>query len=73
MNNSIYVGTWYSLLPPLLAIILAFATKEVYSSLFIGAFLGALLCANFDPWGTFDAIFSVMEKNMDIKVIIFTI
>ena len=73
MNSSMFFGTWYSIIPPLLAIILAFATKEVYSSLFIGAFVGAFLYANFNPWGTFDSIFSMMEKNMDIKVIIFTI
>lgn len=73
MSSSMFFGTWYSIIPPLLAIILAFATKEVYSSLFIGAFVGAFLYANFNPWGTCDALFSMMEKNMDIKVIIFTI
>ena len=73
MSSSMFFGTWYSIIPPLLAIILAFATKEVYSSLFIGAFVGAFLYANFNTWGTCDALFSMMEKNMDIKVIIFTI
>ena len=36
MDTSIFIGTWWSLVPPLLAIILALVTKEVYSSLFIG-------------------------------------
>ncbi len=36
MDGSMFVGTWWSLVPPLLAILLAFITKEVYSSLFIG-------------------------------------
>ncbi len=31
---------WMSILPPLIAIILALITKEVYSSLFLGAFSG---------------------------------
>ncbi len=73
MSSSMFFGTWYSIIPPLLAIILAFVTKEVYSSLFIGAFLGAFLYANFNLWGTFDTFFTMMEKNLDIKVIIFTL
>ena len=36
MEGSMFIGTWWSLVPPLLAIVLALATKEVYSSLFIG-------------------------------------
>lgn len=34
---------WLSILPPLVAIILALITKEVYSSLFIGVFAGMLI------------------------------
>ena len=37
------IGTCWSLLPPIVAIALALKTKEVYSSLFIGIVLGALL------------------------------
>ena len=37
------IGTAWSLLPPLVAIALALKTKEVYSSLFIGIVVGALL------------------------------
>ena len=39
-------STVFSLLPPLAAIILALITKEVYSSLFFGIVVGALLYAN---------------------------
>ena len=35
-----------ALLPPVIAISLALITKEVYSSLFVGIFIGALLYAN---------------------------
>lgn len=35
------IGTCWSLLPPVVAIVLALKTKEVYSSLFIGIVLGA--------------------------------
>lgn len=37
------IGTFWSLLPPLVAITLALKTKEVYSSLFTGIILGAAL------------------------------
>lgn len=37
------IGTAWALLPPVVAIALALKTKEVYSSLFIGIVLGALL------------------------------
>ena len=45
-------GTFWSLLPPIVAIGLALISKEVYSSLFLGCLVGALLVANFHPWNT---------------------
>ena len=45
-------GTFWSLLPPIVAIGLALISKEVYSSLFLGCLVGALLVANFKPWDT---------------------
>lgn len=41
-------ATILSLLPPIIAIALALITKEVYSSLFAGIIVGALLYANFN-------------------------
>ena len=38
-TSNMYATAW-SLVPPLVAIILALITKEVYSSLFIGVFTG---------------------------------
>ena len=38
-----FVGTVWALLPPVIAIVLALITKEVYMSLFIGVVTGALL------------------------------
>ena len=46
--KSDYYATWVALVPPVVAIVLALATKEVYISLFIGVVCGALLYANFD-------------------------
>ena len=51
-----FVDTAWALLPPLIAIVLALATKEVYVSLFVGIVAGALLVAGFSPTGTLDAI-----------------
>lgn len=39
--NSMY-GTFWALVPPIIAIALALITKEAYSSLFIGIVVGAL-------------------------------
>ncbi len=47
--DSNYYATFVSLLPPILAIVLALLTKEVYSSLFIGIVLAGLFSANFNP------------------------
>ncbi len=41
-------ATFWSLVPPLVAIILALITKEVYSSLFVGIVVGALFYSNFN-------------------------
>ncbi|NMA94271.1 MAG: Na+/H+ antiporter NhaC family protein [Clostridiales bacterium] len=51
-----FAGTFWSLLPPIVAILLALISKEVYSSLFIGCLVGALMYAQFDPWLTVQAI-----------------
>ena len=50
-------ATFWALVPPLVAIILALITKEVYSSLFIGIVVGALFYSNFSFEGTLIHIF----------------
>ncbi len=57
-HQSIVYGTFWSLAPPIIAIVLALITKEVYSSLFIGIISGALLYANFSPLNAFTAMFT---------------
>ena len=57
-----FYGTFLALLPPIIAIVLALITKEVYSSLFIGIVAGALLYTNFNIVGTLESIFSVMTE-----------
>ncbi|MBQ9412861.1 MAG: Na+/H+ antiporter NhaC family protein [Oscillospiraceae bacterium] len=50
-GGSALYGTFWALVPPILAIVLALITKEAYSSLFIGVVLGALLAAGGNPVG----------------------
>ena len=57
-------GTIWSLLPPVVAIVLALITKEVYSSLFIGILVGFVLQANFDPVLTFDHLVNGFVGNI---------
>ena len=54
-GSSMY-GTFWALIPPVVAIALALITKEVYSSLFIGVVLGGLMYTNFSFAGTVDAV-----------------
>ena len=51
-----FVGTFWALVPPIVAIVLALITKETYTSLFVGIVVGALLLAGFDPVNTINFI-----------------
>ena len=52
-----FTDSVWALLPPLVAIILALITKEVYSSLMIGIIAGGLLYAGFNPVVAMEHIF----------------
>ncbi|MBQ7504894.1 MAG: Na+/H+ antiporter NhaC family protein [Ruminococcus sp.] len=54
--NGAATGTAWSLLPPVLAIVLALITKEVYSSLGFGILIAALLATSFHPLQTMNTI-----------------
>ncbi|SDP51719.1 Na+/H+ antiporter NhaC family protein [Desulforhopalus singaporensis] len=49
---------WLAILPPLIAIILAIATKEVLLSLLVGVFSGALVLSGYNP---IDALMKTIE------------
>ena len=51
-----FVGTFWALVPPLVAIVLALITKEAYSSLFIGIVLGAIMASGCSFYGTVDNV-----------------
>ncbi|MBP3313577.1 MAG: Na+/H+ antiporter NhaC family protein [Oscillospiraceae bacterium] len=65
--------TFWALVPPIIAIALALVTKEVYSSLFIGLILGAVMGSGFSFTGTVDqaintAIVPAVADNAGIFV-----
>ena len=55
-GNGNFKGTFWAMVPPLTAIILALITKEVYSSLFIGIVLGAMMAGGCTFFGTVDYV-----------------
>ncbi len=61
-------STMWSLLPPVIAIVLALITKEVYSSLFAGIIIGGLLYANGNLELTMQTIFFNEEGGMVYKL-----
>ena len=52
--------TAWALIPPLITVVLAMVTKEVYSALIIGVFAGALLFTGFDFLGSINTMFSII-------------
>ncbi|MBR3035460.1 MAG: Na+/H+ antiporter NhaC family protein [Firmicutes bacterium] len=75
-----FAGTFWSLLPPICAIVLALISKEVYSSLFFGCIVGALLYTQFSPWDTLTALVGadyglicVLADSWDMGIIIFLV
>ena len=55
-NGASLANTAWSLLPPVIAIVLALITKEAYSALFIGVLVGGLFTCGFAPVATLDTI-----------------
>ncbi|MEP1230310.1 MAG: Na+/H+ antiporter NhaC family protein [Litorimonas sp.] len=77
MENLLESHQWLSLLPPILAIGLALATRQVFLSLAAGIWLGFVILANGNPLtGTFVAIdgaVAVFSDAGNTRVIIFTL
>ncbi len=73
-----YQGTFMALLPPIIAIVLALVTKEVYSSLFIGILAGALFKGSWKPIASLDTIvkdgfIGVLADSWNMGIIIFLV
>ena len=79
-DGSGFAGTGWALLPPAVAIVLALISKEVYSSLFLGCLVGALLYTNFNIWngiveliGSDYGIVSVLSDSYNMGIIAFLV
>ncbi len=72
-----YVQTIWALLPPIIAIIFALKTKEVYISLLIGIISGTLLLTNFHLIESMNLLFETvvhcLSKESNIGILIFLV
>ncbi len=71
-------ATFWALVPPIVAIVLALITKEVYSSLFVGIVVGGLFYSGFSFEGTLTHIFNdgfvaVLSDSYNVGIIIFLV
>ncbi len=71
-------ATFWALLPPIVAIVLALITKEVYSSLFVGILVGGLFYSGFGFEGTITHIFTdgfvaVLSDSYNVGILIFLV
>lgn len=78
MDTPALYATAWAILPPLVAIVLALVTKEVYSSLFIGILTGAVLYAGADFGGIVnhalqDGIIGSLTDAGDVGILVFLV
>ena len=63
-GQSRFYGTIWSLIPPIVAIVLALITKEVYSSLFLGILVGYLIQMEFNPVAAITTLIADLGDNI---------
>lgn len=79
MENWIFqTGTFWALVPPIVAIVLALLTKEVYSSLFIGILIGGVFISQGSFPSFLDAVFkdgmiAQLAQPSNVGIIIFLV
>ena len=68
-------GTLWAFLPAVIAIVLALLTKQVYVSLFLGIFVGAMMYAGGDPLKALFTLFQVMSEKVggNTPIIVFLV
>ena len=71
-------ATFWSLIPPIVAIALALITKEVYSSLFVGILIGGLFYSGFAFETTVthvfqDGIVGVLSDSYNVGILVFLV
>ena len=76
-GEGVVVGSAWALFPPLIAIVLALITKEVYSSLFAGIVSAVVLSARFHPVHMIDGIdngfIESLADTWDVGILIFLV
>ena len=67
--------TAWSLVPPVITIVLALVTKEVYMSLAIGIFIGAFMFTGFNFLGAIDTMFDIMSNKVggNVNILVFLV
>lgn len=67
--------TFWTIAPPIIAIVLALLTKEVYFSLMAGIIAGALMYTNFNVIGAIETTFSIVSDKVggNMNIIIFLV
>ena len=67
--------TVWALLPPVITIVLALLTKEVYMSLVVGIFAGACIFTGFAPLEAIITMFAVMETKIggNVNILVFLV
>ncbi len=68
-------GTLWAFVPALIAIVLALITKQVYISLFLGIFVGAMMYAGGDPLKALFTLYQVMSEKVggNTPIIVFLV
>ena len=68
-------GTLWAFMPALIAIVLALVTKQVYISLFLGIFVGAMMYAGGDPLKALFTLYQVMSEKVgsNTPIIVFLV
>ena len=68
-KNITPIPLWMSILPPLIAILLAFIIKEVYISLFLGILSGTTIMSFYAGKNIFAAFFTGILRSLDTYII----
>ncbi len=68
-------GTFWAFMPAIIAIVLALVTKQVYVSLFLGIFVGAMMYVGGNPLKALFTLFQVMSEKVgaNTPIIVFLV
>ena len=68
-------GTFWAFMPAIIAIVLALVTKQVYVSLFLGIFVGAIMYAGGEPLKALFTLYQVMSEKVgeNTPIIVFLV